>query len=91
MQTLNMTDHKHNNTQARTGKGKPQRKNKGKNHTHQRRYQIQQVTDKQTQTHKLLNPKYLLHRPHMQQNQRNSSIWYQYRVRRKIILQRQCG
>lgn len=40
-----------------------------------------------TYTYKLLNPKYLLHRPHMQQNQRNSSIWYQYSVRRKITLQ----
>lgn len=36
MQTLNMTDHKHNNTQAQTGKGKQQRKKekkKGKNRT----------------------------------------------------------
>lgn len=52
MQTLNMTDHKHNNTQAQTGKGKQQRKKEKKKAktTHQRQYRIQQVIDKQTQT-----------------------------------------
>lgn len=54
-------------------------------HNNKDRHYEQQLTN--TYTYKLLNPKYLLHRPHMQQNQRNSSIWYQYSVRRKITLQ----
>lgn len=96
MQTLNMTDHEHNITQAQTGKGKQQRKKKKEDTKHtttetDATKSNNSQTNRHKQTHKLLNPKYLLHRPHMQQNQRNSGIRYQYSVRRNIILQRQCG
>lgn len=64
-----------------------------KNNT--KRRQTEDVTTGDTEnTHKhskLFNPKYLLHRPHMQQNQRNSGTWHQYKIRRKSLQKSQCG
>lgn len=86
-QTKKTTLHKHKQAKENN------KKKKGTKHTQTETDAAKSNnSDQQTQTNtNLLNPKYLLHRPHMQQNQRNSGIWYQYSVRRKIILQHQCG
>ena len=92
MQTLNVDRliYKHKHASHSTNR---QKTTNTKNNT--KRRQTEDVTTGNTEnTHKhskLFNPKYLLHRPHMQQNQRNSGTWHQYKIRRKSLQKSQCG
>lgn len=71
-------------THPHTGKQQDRPKITPKITTNNRRHD--RKTHKNTHKHsELFNPKYLLHRPHMQQNQRNSGTWHQYNIRGKSL------